>query len=222
MSLRTFFRANAAGRPPCGRSRKLQACAAFCLILLSFLAHPDARAQENTPSTLEVSFPNYSYPNPLASLHQLDLKNTEVIFFGEKGVQDFHAHLHRGSYEKLHKIGGDSVEFEWMKYMETASTEPDYAVAYYVWSMWAGSSSAFGVVQLLHIEDGRLKVVQQILFNLRGSESAGAFYNAKSKVLTIRGVNDWEHCCPTGLDVVKFQLKDGALKQVHYGKAPLR
>lgn len=200
--------------------RILSRTGALALILLWLSAHSSARAQESTPSTLEVSLPNYSFPNPVTSLRQLDPKNAEVIFFGEKGVKDFHAHLHRGSYEKLHRIGGDSVNFVWMKYIETAS-EPDYAVAYYIWSMWAGSSSAFGVVQLLHIEDGHLKVVQQILFNLRGSEKAGAFFNAKSSSLTIRGANDWEHCCPTGLDVVKFQLKDGILKQVHYDKAPL-
>jgi len=222
MNLRTFFRTGRAVRPPFRRLRKLQACAAFCLILLSLFAHPDARAQQKTSPALEVCFPNYSYPNPIPSLHQLDFKNTGVIFFGEKGVPDFHARLRRGSFEQLHKIGGDSVSFAWMKFLGDRSAEPDYAVAYYIWAMWAGSSSGFGVVQLLHIDDGHPKVVQQILFNLRGSEKAGAFFNAKSNTLTIRGVDDWEHCCPTGLDVVKFQLSDGVLKQVHYGKAPLK
>jgi hypothetical protein len=191
------------------------------LILLSSSVHPDARAQQKTPSSLEVSYPNYSYPDPVASLRELDFKNTEVIVFGAKGVQDFHAHLYRGVYEKLHKVGGDSIGLVWVKYIEPTSAEPDYALVYHIWSMWAGSSSAFGVVQLLHIEDSHLKVVQQILFNLRGSKKAGAFLNAKSNSLTIRGVNDREHCCPTGIDVVRFQLRDGMLRQVHYGKAPL-
>lgn len=222
MNSRTLSRTCAACRHQSRRVRRLQACSVSCLLLFALYVLPDARAQLKTSPAVEVCFPNYLYPNPVTSLSQLDLKNTEVIFFGEKGVRDFRAHLHRGAYEKLHKIGGDSVEFVWMKYMGTASMEQDYAVAYYIWSEWAGSSSAFGVVQLLHIEDSHLKVVQQILFNLRGSETAGAFFNAKSNSLTIRGVNDWEHCCPTGLDVVKFQLNDGLLKKVHYGKAPLR
>jgi len=202
--------------------RILSGTGSLLLLVLSLSAQPDARAQRETPSTLEVCFLNYSYPDPLPSLRQLDLKNAEIIFFDEKGMPDLHAHLHGGGYEKLHKIGGDRVKFVWLKYIETAPIEQDYAVAYYVWSMWAGSSSAFGVVQLLHIEDGHLKVVQQLLFNLRGSEKAGAFFSAKSNALTIRGVNDWEHCCPTELDVVKFQLNDGLLIQIHYGKAPLR
>jgi len=156
------------------------------------------------------------------SLRQLDSKNSEVIIFDKKGSPDYRADLRHGSFEKLHKVGGDSLSFAWMKYLGDSSAEPDYAVTYHIWAMWAGSSSGFGVVQLLHIEDGHLKVVQQILFNLRGSEKAGAFFNTKSNALTIRGVNDWEHCCPTGLDVVQFQLKDSVLKQVHYGNAPLK
>ena len=170
---------------------------------------------------MEVSFPNYLFPKTGTSLRRLDVKNGEVIIFGDKGMSDFHAHLRHGAYEKLHEIGGDSLEFEWMKYMGSDSAESGYAVAYYIWAMWAGSSSAYGVVQLLHIENGHLKVLQQILFNLRGSEKAGAFLNAKLNALTIRGVNDWEHCCPTRLDVVKFRLKEGVFKQVYYGTAAL-
>jgi hypothetical protein len=191
------------------------------LVLLCTAAVPNVRAQKKTQPTVEISFPNYSYPETLTSLHQLDLKNSEFIFFGEKGTPDLRARLRRGAYEKLNKIGGDSAEFEWMKYVGNGSVEPDYALAYYVWASWAGSSSSYGVVQLLSIKDGHLKISQQILFNLRGSERAGAYFGAKANTLTIRGVNDWEHCCPTGLDVVQFQTKDGVLKQVHYGKAPL-
>jgi len=177
--------------------------------MLSLSAHPDARAQQKTSPTLEVCFPNYSYPNPVTSLRQLDSKSSEVIIFDEKGSPDYRAHLRHGSFEKLHKIGGDGVSFGWVKYLGNSSLEPEYAVTYHIWTTWAGSSSAYGVVQLLHIEDGRLRVVQQILFNLRGSKKAGALFNARSNGLTICGVNDWEHCCPAGLDVVQFQLKDG-------------
>jgi hypothetical protein len=204
MSPRSSFRAPIAG-----------------IVLCFLFVCPDVCAQRKKPPTIEISFPNYSYPKTVTSLRLLDVKNGEVIIFSDKGMPDFHAHLRLGAYEKLHKIGGDSLKFEWMKCIGNNLTEPDYAVAYYIWTMWAGSSSAYGVVQLLHVEDDHLRVLQQILFNLRGSEKAGAFFNAKSNTLTVRGLNDWEHCCPTGLDVVWFQLKDGVLKPVHYGKAPL-
>jgi hypothetical protein len=159
------------------------------LLCLLFVC-TDICAQERKPPTIEISIPNYWYPKTVTSLRLLDVKNSEVIIFGDKGVPDFHAYLR-------------------------------HAIAYYIWAMWAGSSSDYGVVQLLHIEDGHLKIVQQILFNSRGSEKAGAFCNAGSNALTIRGVNDWENCCPTGLDVVKFRLKEGVLKQVYYGTAAL-
>lgn len=119
------------------------------------------------------------------------------------------------------KVGGDSLEFKWTKFIGNDSAEPDYVIAYYVWVTWAGSSSDYGVIHLIHLENGRLKVLQQMLFNMRGSEKAGASFNGKSGVLTVRGLNEWEHCCPTGLDVVKFRLKRGVLKRLYFGKAAL-
>ncbi len=200
---------------------RFQVSAAFCLMVLPLSVFRMANAQVKIPRTIDVSFPNYSFSAAAASLRMLDLRNSEVIFFDENGMQDFHARLRRGAYQKRHKIGGDSVGFGWLRLIGNGSSEPDYVVAYYTWVTWAGSSGYFCVVQLLRIEEGHLKIIQQIVFNIRGSEKAGAFYNTKSNALTIRGLSDWEHCCPTGLDVVQFQLKDGVLKPVHYGKAPL-
>jgi hypothetical protein len=190
-------------------------------LLVSLLAAFPSIAQLKTHPAVEVLQPNYSFQKTLVSLREFDPKNNEVVFFGGKGSRDFHVHLRNGNYEKHYRVGGDNVGLEWIKYIGSDGSAPDYAVAYYTWIAWVASSSDFGVVQLMRIEGGRLHVDQQILFNLRGSEKAGAYFNAKSNTLTIRGVNEWEHCCPTGLDVVRFQLKDGVLKQIHYGTAPL-
>lgn len=195
--------------------------AIFSTVLLLMSVASGANGQLKTHPAVEISLPMYSYPKPFASLRDVDLKNSELVIFGVKVAPDFRAHLRHGSYEKLYKVGGDSVRFMWVKYIGNDTAEPSYGIAYYTWTAWAASSSDFGVVHLLHFEDGHLHVVQQIPFNLRGSEKAGAHLNAKSDTLTIRAVNDWEHCCPTGLDVVQFRLKDGELQKIHYGTAPL-
>lgn len=194
--------------------------------VLSILALPlflgiDAHAQWKTKPAVQISFPNYSYPKTPTSLRGLDLRNSQVIFFGENAAPDLRADLYDGTYEKGDKTGGESVAFSWLTTLDNSSTGPDYAVAYYTWVTWAGSTSDFGVVQLLQLQDGRLKVIQQILFNTRGSGKAGASFSAKSRILTVRGLNEWEHCCPTGLDMLGFHLKDGLLKRVSYQKVPL-
>jgi hypothetical protein len=170
MTTSTFFPTSVASVRLSKRVRKLQVWFVFCLLPLSFSFLPVSLAQQRTAPAIEVSFPNYSYPDPVTSLRQLDSKNAEAIFFGEKGMPDFHARLRRGSFEQLHKIGGDSVSFARMKYLGDAPEEPEYALRYHIWSMCAGSPSGLGVVQLLPVENGHLKVVQQILFNPRGSE----------------------------------------------------
>jgi hypothetical protein len=196
-------------------------CSALCLFVLCTLAQGDLHSQEREKPAIKVSFPNYTFERPLTSLSQLDPKNDDGIVFGDKDMPEFRAHLRHGIYERRTKIGGDWLKFRWVKGVQDDSATSNYAVAYYVWDTWAGSSSDVGVVQLLHAEESGVKVLQQILFNLRGSQKAFASFDAKSNSLTIRGVNAWEHCCPTGLDVVEFRLKEGFLKPVHYGNAPL-
>lgn len=195
--------------------------AVFVLCSLFVFGRRDICAQEKKEPTIQISLPNYTHPKTVASLRQFDLRNGEAIIFGDNGVPDFRAHLRQGAYEKRDKSGGDSLEFKWTKFIGNDAAEPDYVIAYYVWVTWAGSSSDYGVIHLLHLENGRPKVLQQILFNMRGSEKAGASFNGKSGVLTVRGLNEWDHCCPTGLDVVKFRLKERVLKRVYFGKAAL-
>jgi hypothetical protein len=187
-----------------------------------FLLAQKADAQLKTHPAIENKLPNYSYSTPLRSLREFDPRNGEVIVFGGDGLADLHAKLRAGRYEKHHKVGGDALDFEWLRYINGDSGNANFAVAYYTMTSWAGSSSNFGVVQLLSLDDGHLHVVQQLVFNTRGSKKAGAHFGARSQVLTILGVNDWEHCCPTGLDVVRFRLKDGVFKQVGYGTAALQ
>lgn len=195
--------------------------AALLCFLLYFPVLPTC-AQVKVPKTIAITFPKFSYTYPARSLSELDLKNSEVIMFGEKGRPDFRGRLRRGAYEESGRDRIESVRFGWLTLIATDSADQGYAVAYYTWVASAGSTTDLGVVHLLHIDDAHLKVVQQIVFNTRGSKRAGAFFNTRSGVLTIRGLNEWEHCCPSGLDVVQFQLRDGSLAPIHYFKAPLK
>jgi hypothetical protein len=192
-----------------------------CMALLTTIFLPSSRAQKESSPAIKVSFPNYSYPEPVASLQQFDFRNSEVLIFSEAGSPFLRAQLRRGRFEKARTIGGDSVEYKWTKFSGKDPAGPHYAIAFYTWTSWAASANDAGVIQLLRLENGHLHVVQQILFNIRGSQKAGAHFSTKSNSLTVRGLNEWEHCCPSGLDVVQFQLKDDVLKQVHYGKIPV-
>jgi hypothetical protein len=177
--------------------------------------------QTKSSATVDIYLPNYPYPDAVASFSKPNLGNAELIIFGENGTTDMRARLRKGAYERRNNNGGgDAVEFEWVKPIGNDPVNAKFAVAYYTWVAWMGSSSDIGVVQLLLREDGHLKVAQQILFNLRGSKTAGAFFDVKSSSLKIRGVHGWEHCCPTELDLVRFRFNDGLFKQVSHRKIP--
>lgn len=192
-----------------------------CLLMPLQLVPSLTWSQTKSSATVNVYFPNYSYPDAVASFSKPNLRNAELIIFGENGTTDIRARLRKGAYERRNNEGGgDSVEFEWVKPIGNDPVNANFAVAYYKWVAWMGSSNDIGVVQLLLREDGHLKVAQQILFNLRGSKTAGALFDVKSSSLKIRGVHGWEHCCPTELDLMTFHFDDGQLKQVSHRKVP--
>jgi hypothetical protein len=193
----------------------------FPLLMLSLLAPSLMWCQEKASSTVDIYFPNYSYTEAVPSFSEPNMKNAELIIFGENGAMDIRARLRKGLYERHNKEGGGgTVEFEWVKPVRINLVNTNFVVAYYTWVAWMGSSSDIGVVQLLQLVDGHVKVAQQILFNLRGSKTAGAFFDVKSSSLKIRGVHGWEHCCPTELDLMRFHFEDGLLKQVSHRMVP--
>jgi hypothetical protein len=205
-----------------GSSRSSSQVRVLGVFLVVFAAGALPLAAQKTRPTLEVSSPNHSYPTSLASIRQLDLNNSEVVIFDDKGEPELKAHLRGGKYEIHYRVGSDWLRHNWLKVLNGDSGETETAVAEFDWVATGASASDYGVVQLFQLDDGHLKVVQQILFNTRGSKKVGAFFNPKSNVLVVRGVHGWEHCCPTRLDVVTFRFDGSAFKQVAYHMAPLQ
>ena len=182
---------------------------------------PSAYAQEKSRPTLKICYPHYSYPETLASLRRLDLKDSEVVTFDEGGRPGPKAHLRAGKCEVRFKETSYWLGLKWSMVLQNEPSETEIAVAQFDLVETAGSSSDYGVVQVFQLKEGRLSVVQQILFNTRGSAKVGATLDARSNTLTIRGVHGWEHCCPTELDVVRFRIDGDLFKLMGHRKVPL-
>jgi hypothetical protein len=155
-------------------------------------------------------------------MRQLDLKNSDVIIFNGKGEPELKARLRAGKYEGPLAVGSDWLRLNWLKILEGESEEPTSAIAEFDRVVTAGSASDYGIVQVFHLDDDHLKVVQQFLFNTRGTSKAGSSYDAKTNVLAIRGVHRWEHCCPTQLDIVEFHFEGRVFKQTAYHRGSLQ
>jgi len=177
---------------------------------------------EDTKPTIEVLYPNHSFAWASPPVRELDLKESEVIIFGERGRMWVKGRLHRGLYEVSHKVGGEWLRLNRLKFPTAESGKPESGVAYFDWVSTGASASDYGVLQVLQIRDGHLYVAQQIEFNTRGSSKAGATFSPETNVLTIQGVHGWEHCCATELDVVRFRFEGGVFKQAGYHKTPLQ
>ncbi len=197
----------------------------FFLLLLAFsLLFPSvALAQRrNGQPTLKICYPGYTYPDTVPSLHDVNLRNGRLaLFFDDCKGYDV-VRLKNGKYERPYKDGyWEYIELRWVKPLESQTEESQFAIANIGWASGAGSTNDEDFVQLLELREGRLKVVQQFFFNVRGSRKAGAFFNPKTNLLTIKAINCWEHACGTQLDVVQFKLDSGLLKQMRYWHEPL-
>ncbi|MGB2677326.1 MAG: hypothetical protein WAN12_09620 [Candidatus Acidiferrum sp.] len=196
----------------------------FAQFFLTFsIFHPlSASAQNKGKPTLEVCYPGYTYPDTVPSLRDANLKNGRLVLFFDGCKPDDHVRLKNGKYERPYKDGyWEYIELRWVKPLESKAGESQFAIAYIVWASGAGSTNDEDFVQLLELKEGHLKVVQQFYFNVRGSRRAGAFFNPKTNLLTIKAINCWEHSCGTRLDVVQFKFDGGLLKQMRYWHEPL-
>jgi hypothetical protein len=185
-------------------------------------ATPRTDAQEKSAPTVEICYPQFSYSQSFASLRQIDLKNFDVMTFDENGKPDLKAHLRAGKYEARSEGTRYWLGLKWFKVPHKEPNEPETAVAQFDLVVTSGSASDYGVVQVFRLDDGHLKVVQQILFNTRGNAKVGAMLDAKSNTLTIRGVHGWDHCCPTQLDIVRHRLESDVFNRVANHREPLQ
>jgi len=189
----------------------------FATMMLAVLS---STAGDRLP-TIEVLYPNYPLPGLFRSFRETDLKESEAAILGEGGKVYVKAHLHKGLYEVQHKDISDWLRLNWVSSPNQEIAEAKYGIADFDWVSTGASASDYGVIQVLQLCDGRLKITQQIVFNTRGSNKAGATFDPKTNTLTIRGIHGWEHCCASQLDVVQFRFAGNTLQRVSYRQIPL-
>jgi hypothetical protein len=118
------------------------------------------------PPTFEVTFPNYPYPQTLASMLEFDTKNAPLALFDSAGKPVTTARLQNGVFEDRQKDGGyTNIRFTDYQYFEYFKEQPNHALASISWSTAGASTTSVGMIQIFEVRDGHPVVTQQIRYN---------------------------------------------------------
>ncbi len=183
--------------------------------------------QPNTDKgfSIEVTEPNYSHQQSAHDLQRNTICGLRAIIFDSNGSIMDSARLRDCRFDGDRRIQGTSgirehVSVE-LGFLHPLSRQDGAAtaVADFHWGWIVASSSQSEAVQVFELSDHRLRIVQQIEFNVHhGWPRAGASFDPKTDLLTVRAVrNDPANgrCCPSILDVVAYRWSGNRFIEVH-------
>jgi hypothetical protein len=156
--------------------------------------------------SISVVEPNYRYSRAVSHLDKSVVCNLQLIYFESGGKAADRLQLKGCHGEREGRLEHSDVD---VTFYYSQSATPPLAIAGFRWESIAGSSSHEDSVQVLTLRAGHIHVLQQISFEVHhGGERAGATFDPKTRVLTVRAVRadpEKGRCCPAVLDVVTYR-----------------
>lgn len=179
----------------------------------------------------QVTFPTYIYPGSFRSIHEVNSNNLTVTF----GKCDKDATLsgkckegapvllpiRHGRFQIVFHpagnpsilLGNTEVDFAGVNRLTSAKPGAEYAVAFYGENDVGGSSNQEAIAQVFELAHGRLRVTQQINWDLHDGGPSGPLdnFNEKTNSFTISSSHYMPgdgHCCISAIDLGTYH-RDG-------------
>lgn len=190
-----------------------------CALLAVLLLAPSLRAQTSPIPYDQLSGPSfslaplsYAYPGKYKSIHDVDFRNLTVTFWTDKNGERQLFHLRNGKckVDFVHDLLHTSIELAGIHYLSSALTGREYALVLYEEDSVGGSSSQDGIAQVFELAGQRLRVAQQIDWDLHYGGPFGPLdtFKERTKALSIRSSHYLPgdgHCCVSAVDVVTYR-----------------
>ncbi len=156
---------------------------------------------------------SYAYPGSYRSIRDVDFKNLVVTFWKDRNGRPQLFHLKNGKCETDFHSGHTSVSFKGIHYLSSAEPGQEYALAFYEENDVGGSSNQEGFAQVFELANKRLRVAQQIDWDLHYGGPYGPLdtFNENTNTFSIRSSHYMPgdgHCCVSAIDIVTFR-RDG-------------
>lgn len=168
--------------------------------------------------TFDVVSASYSYPSSYRSIREVEFKNLTLNVLEEKAKPERYR-LKNGRCETDDHPGHTSVELGGIHYLSPGEAGREYAMALYSMNSVGGSSSQEGIAQVFELSSKRLRVTQQISWDLHFGGPWAPFdsYDEKTTTFVIRTAHYLPgdaHCCVSAVDIVTLRWNRSRFVQV--------
>jgi hypothetical protein len=142
-------------------------------------------------------------------MRQVDFKNLALnVFWKDQKPQRFR--LKNGKCAVDFHPGHTSIDLAAIHYLSSIESSPQYALALYEEDDVSGSSNQEGIAQVFELSDERLRVTQQIEWDLHYGGPYGRLdsFDEKNGTVIIRSAHYLPgdgHCCVSAVDVVTLR-----------------
>jgi hypothetical protein len=148
-------------------------------------------------------FDSYVYPNSYHSIHDVDFKSLTVTFANNKNGRLILVQLRDGKWEVRSRLGQNSVRLSAVHFLSSADPGREYALGVY-------REDDVGIAQVLELADERLRVADQINWDLHYGGPYGPLdgFDEKTNTLTIDSAHYQPgdgRCCVSAFDVVTYR-----------------
>jgi hypothetical protein len=190
---------------------------------LAFVLYPHVVVAQN--DAISVDFPNLQLPGKTyKSIEQVDFQNHYYEQLQDNDEKAFWIRMHRGHDEWRDPTGGGHLsDLRSVQYLNGKVPEKRFAMLRVDTLDAGGSSSPTGNIIVIDLNPQGHPVVRQwIAYNVRTDpEEVWDRYDPKEKILTVSGLNGWEHWGLTDVIVMRFRWNGEKFVEISRKKHPM-
>jgi hypothetical protein len=182
----------------------------YTLVMLFVLYSFGCVAQDIPDSSIGSHQLTYEFPQRYSSLKAIDFKYLPFIQVFDEGGHPKTSllKLRNGKYARRYRVGGEEISLEELHYLPS-DRAVEFALGLYLWQATGGSSSVEGIARVFTLDQGHLRIVQEIIWdNQTGEDTARSRFDPITKTLVIRSAHYLEndaHCCVSATEVAVFK-----------------
>jgi hypothetical protein len=153
---------------------------------------------------------SYLYPGNYGSIREVDFKNLTVTFWQDHNGRRLFLPLKNGKCEMDFHPGHTTIGLADVHYINSLESGQEHAVVLYEEDDVGGSSNQEGLAQVFALSHNRLRVMQQIIWDLHYGGPFGQLdtFDEKTGTLLVHSSHYMPgdaHCCVSAIDVVTYR-----------------
>ena len=172
-----------------------------------------------------VARPNFTYPQAVSSLADLDYKNSVLHTFSRQGKHWTCGQLHDGSWEGIEGVSLVKLTFR-KSFVLHEDSDPGHVLVLFDYFSGVGKRDNDLYAQVWALQGNHLKIIQQWRLNIHLLELEESYsFDVEQNILKVRATHYLpgdSHACISAYDELIFQWEDSLFRLVKKETKPNR